>query len=527
MSDSLTTLPKDLYTAAQVRQLDSIAMAEFGYAGFELMQSAANVAFQEILERWPQTRFLRILAGSGNNAGDGFLCASLAAKQGLACEVVAVGDLSKLGADAKKAYQEAINLNVAVITLQDYLHDDRSRPHCIEVDALLGIGLDREVSGDYARAITLINQSENPVVSIDIPSGLSADTGMPLGQAVLADVTVTFIGMKRGMLTGLGRDYCGDILFSDLGVSELVHQSASAPNSAAHRIDINFVSKYLSARQPSSHKGINGHVIVIGGDTRYGGAAILCAQAALRSGAGKVSVIGRTCHRAPALARCPELMWEGTEDFQSNGSEGQDQLDERLTELMSQATALVLGPGLGRSRWSQYLFNKTLSMSNATATPVVIDADGLYWLADKMASGGAKSQQWILTPHPGEAATMLGVSTGAVQKDRFATVANLTQNFGGSCLLKGSGSLICHSGSATAVQLSSEGNPGMATAGMGDLLAGVVGALLGQGLSRDEALSCGVCIHGEAGDLAAADKGERGLLASDLLPWLRQLVNPS
>lgn len=529
MSDSLAGLPTSLYRAAEVRQLDDLAIKEFGCTGFGLMQLAAKVAFQALLERWPNTRLVRVFVGGGNNAGDGFLCAVLAKQHAIPCEIIIVGDLSKLSTDAMCAYQKASSLDVEMIEFDVFLARVEPAQEYVVVDALLGTGLDRPVTGKFATAIERLNSSSAPVVAIDIPSGLSADSGMPLGLAVAADLTVTFIGLKRGMLTGHGRDYCGEILFHDLDISKQVYSSSNAPVPGVHRIDINLAKNYLRPRKSSSHKGSNGHVVVIGGDTGFGGAAILCAEAALRGGAGLVSVISRSVHRPAALARCPELMWQGTEDFAESGADPAAAallLDARVAEMLSKATAIVVGPGLGRGGWAKRLFNQALSRSRASATPLVIDADGLHLLGDRLQSSGAKGGNWVLTPHPGEAAAMLGCTVADVQQNRFNSIQKLAEVYGGSCLLKGSGSLIAHGAEPTSVELCSEGNPGMGSGGMGDLLAGLIAALVSQGIAVDKSLSCAVCIHGEAADLATENTGERGLVASDLLPWLRQLVNP-
>lgn len=531
MSSSLVRLPKALYCAAQVRQLDNIAIEKFGCTGYGLMRLAASVTLQAILERWPQTRLIRVFAGNGNNAGDGYLCAALAKEQGIPCEIVLVGDPLKLGPDATSAYQKAKSLAVKMISFDEFRDQPvPTQAHAVFVDALLGTGLDREVSGNFAAAIESLNSALAVIVAIDIPSGLSADTGMAMGLAVEANLTVSFIGLKRGMLTGNGRDYCGDILFHDLGIPEQVYSSAGAPAPSARRIDINFATEHLLPRKVSSHKGSNGHVLIVGGDIGFGGAAILCAEAALRGGAGLVSVISRSAHRPAALARCPELMWHGTEDLANSNPNlsltGAEE-DSKISELLKRATVIVVGPGLGRGRWAANLFNQVFSESRASNIPLVIDADALRLLSDRMESQQARHGNWILTPHPGEAAAMLGVAVPDIQHDRFAAVVKLQASYGGSCLLKGSGSLIAHGGDASEILLCSEGNPGMGSGGMGDLLAGLIAALVAQGIALDKSLSCAVSIHGEAADLAVESYGERGLVASDLLPWLRQLVNPS
>jgi hydroxyethylthiazole kinase-like uncharacterized protein yjeF len=529
MSDFLDQLPKSLYRAAQVRQLDSLAIKEF--SGFRLMQLAANAVFQALLERWPRTQFLQVFVGGGNNAGDGFLCAALAKEQSIHCEIVIVGDLSKLGPDAMIAYQKAKSSNVEMVGFDAFLERQATLPeYGVAVDALLGTGLDRPVAGRFLAAIEVLNSISAPVVAVDIPSGLNADTGMPLDTAVTADLTVTFIGLKQGMLTGRGRDHCGEILFHDLDIPEQVYSSKQAPVPSALRIDINFAKTYLLPRKASSHKGSNGHVVVIGGDTGFGGAAILCAEAALRGGAGLVSVISRSVHRPAGLARCPELMWHGTEDFTDSSTDSASAaslITNRNSELLSRATVIVIGPGLGRGRWASRLFIQALSQSRAAQTPLIIDADALHLLSDRMQLSGVIQGNWVLTPHPGEAGVMLNRSVAEIQDDRFESVKKLAETYGGSCLLKGSGSLIAHGAEPTAIELCSEGNPGMGSGGMGDLLAGLIAALVAQGIAVDKSLSCAVCIHGEAADLAVESIGERGLVASDLLPWLRRLVNPS
>ena len=267
MTDFTTRLPRNLYQAAQVRELDRIAIKEFGIAGFKLMQVAGAVAFNQLLEAWPQVQQLRIFVGSGNNGGDGYIVAGLAREHGLGVELIAVADPQQLKGDARTAWQWACKRAVQVIACADFLADSQAlHLHTVIVDALLGTGLDRDVAGDYRQAIEQINAATCPVLALDIPSGLSADTGAQLGIAVCADRTVTFVGMKQGMLTNRGRDFTGSILFSDLDIPQGVYSAATAPAASALRIDINITSKILVPRTRSSHKGSHGHVVVLGGD---------------------------------------------------------------------------------------------------------------------------------------------------------------------------------------------------------------------------------------------------------------------
>lgn len=354
------------------------------------------------------------------------------------------------------------------------------------------------------------------MLAIDVPSGLSSDSGQPLGQAVRASCTITFIGMKQGLLTAQAMDYCGDIIYHALDVPDATFHVANSPKPASRRIDIHHVRHLLSARAPSSHKGDFGHTVIVGGDYGMGGAAIMAGQAALRSGSGLVSLITRSAHCAAALARCPELMVRGTED------------DNDVADLLDKASVIVIGPGLGKSAWSRNLLQMALGIQVARAKPLVIDADGLNLLAERDAGkSGARRENWILTPHPGEAVRLLpSDSTAEPQVDRFTTVAQLQRKWGGVVILKGAGSLVCseHNG-VQELDLCSEGNAGMATGGMGDVLSGIIGAMVAQGYSLANSVRLAACLHGESGDLAAASGGQRGMQATDLLPYVRQLLN--
>lgn len=549
MSDPLSRLPRQLYRAQDVQQLDKIAIEEHGIDGIKLMQRAGAVAFHALMDQWPQSRSVRVFAGSGKNGGDGYIVARLAQEQGLQSEVIQVASADKLQGDARLAWEQAVAKQVRMRSLAEYLaatvaDTETSRTHTVIVDALLGTGIDRTVSEDYALAIHHINacaadKTRATVLAIDIPSGLNANTGMPFGLAVHADLTVTFIGMKQGLLTGRGREFAGRIVFSNLDVPDAIYSSRNAPQAASQRIDINDATRHLLPRAIASHKGDHGHVVVVGGDDSHGGAVLLAAEAALRSGAGLVSVITRSVHRPAILARRPELMVSGTEDRAgSDRAEGDrrtgiegggEAASAPIRALLARASAIIIGPGLGQSRWSRALFQLALAAQSSRNIPLVVDADGLRLLAEKPAtSTGVKRDNWILTPHPGEAAQLLDRSIADIELDRFAAVRALQSKWGGSCLLKGSGSLICSIENAEQkIFLSTEGNPGMASAGMGDVLSGITGSLVAQGLSLADSIRCAVVIHGEAGDLVAQQQGTRGLLAADLFTVLPQLVNPA
>ncbi|MCP5348303.1 MAG: NAD(P)H-hydrate dehydratase [Gammaproteobacteria bacterium] len=526
MSSQLDRLPRALYQAAQVRELDRIAIEDCRIEGFALMRRAAALAFAALLEKWPQTRHLLIFVGTGNNGGDGYLLAGLAKEQGLNPELIQVGDHRRLRGDALRASEFAARKKVHATPFQRELLLGTGRypaGHTVVVDALLGTGLDRSVSGDFEAAINIINDLPFPVLAIDIPSGLSSDTGNILGVAVQAALTTTFIGLKQGLLTAAGVNVSGAIVYGDLDVPERVFSGSNSPSPAAQRIDMQQMSRLLAPRLRSANKGHFGHTVILGGDYGFGGAALMAAAAALRAGSGLVSVITRSVNRSGFLASQPELMVVGTEDPEdSQGLAG---------ALLEKASVIVVGPGLGRTEWSRELLNMALKVQEAREVPLVVDADGLNLLALRRGSPEepvTARENWILTPHPGEAARLLDCATEEINADRFAAVRQLKERWGGVVLLKGAGSLICYGpADRRQIDLCSEGNPGMASGGMGDILSGLAGGLVAQHYGLENSLRIAVCVHGEAADLAVQQAGQRGLAATDLLPFIQKLVNPA
>jgi hydroxyethylthiazole kinase-like uncharacterized protein yjeF len=487
----MQTLPEVLYRAAQVRELDRIAIEEFNIPGYELMCRAGSAVFECLRGKWPEARSLAVFCGSGNNAGDGYVVASLARDAGLDALAVSVGDPEKLKGDALTAYRDYVRSG----GWMEAFRPEAAVEADLLVDALLGTGLDRPVSGLYAEAISAINRSGLPVVAVDIPSGLNADTGNPMGCAVKADCTTTFIGLKQGLFTGQAAEYAGEIVYDDLAVPDAVFKRVKS--------DVCLVSLHpMKPRHRSAHKGRMGHVLVVGGDLGFSGAARMAGEAALRVGAGLVSIATRSEHAGLMNLNRPELMCRGVES------------EADLLPLLDKATVVALGPGLGQKEWGRALFGTVLRSEK----PIVLDADGLNLLA----SAPMGKSRWILTPHPGEAGRLLHGSAQAVEQDRFAAASAIRAAYGGIAVLKGAGTLIA---SESRIAVSTSGNPGMASGGMGDVLTGVISGLVAQGLDLQEAVEQGVFLHGRAADLAAARGGERGLLATDLLPFLRQLVN--
>ncbi|HUA81487.1 MAG TPA: NAD(P)H-hydrate dehydratase [Dyella sp.] len=482
---------RDLYTVDQVRALDRRAIDDLGISGFELMSRAATAAFACLCRRWPQARRIVVFCGPGNNGGDGYLIASLAHGSGFAVDVVELSDAP--GADAALArdtWQRGGGTT-------HHWHTDVSLPYAdVYVDALYGTGLNRAPDVVSSALIERINASGLPVLAVDVPSGLNADTGHCPGAAIQARVTISFIAPKRGMYTGQAPSKTGELLVDALGLPDILWQGMPTDASLLDAM-------HLSPRARDAHKGDSGHVLAIGGDSGTAGAIRLCGEAALRSGAGLVSIATRIEHLTALNSARPELMAHGTHGPQE------------LQALLERATVLAVGPGLGQGAWGHALWLTALD----SGKPLVLDADGLNLLAREYRRF---STPVVLTPHPGEAARLLDKTTADVQANRFDAVREMARRYGAVVVLKGAGSLIANQDGR--LDVCTWGNPGMGSGGMGDLLTGVIAALMAQGCGAWDAARMGVGLHARAGD-AAARKGERGLLASDLLEPIRALAN--
>lgn len=498
--------PRQLYTAAQCRELDRISIEDDGTPGFELMRRAGHAAFAQISHRWPEADVLSVFCGKGNNAGDGYIIAGLAKARGLEVEVFEVGGPDQLDGDAALARHWAVDVGV---TPEPILVASVKPRGQVIVDALLGTGLTGALRAPYAELVAQINAARLrdgcAVLAVDIPTGVNADTGGVTGVAVQADVTVTFIGPKIGLSTGAGLTHAGTVVFDDLGVGDSVRRRLVGVDVLSFPQELE--RHPLPMRNADAYKQALGHVVVVGGDRSMGGAPLLTGEAALRSGAGMVSIVTRAEHRPGILARRPELMVVDADDA------------EAVESVFERASLFVVGPGLGRERWGHQL----LRMVHATGKPAVIDADGLNGLAvlNLTPSGEA-----IITPHTGEAAVLLNESSAVVQADRLAAARKLAQRVAGIAVLKGAGTVVAasKSGQSAVLGICAHGNPGMATAGMGDVLAGVIGGLWAQGASASTAARVGVCLHSLAADLAARQVGQRSLVATDILPYLIDLL---
>ena len=475
--------------------MDRIAIEEQGIPGYTLMQRAAAAAYDVAQREFADANRWQIVCGAGNNGGDGYCLAQLAAREGLVVSVVTLVDPESLDGDAASAYGDFIAEGGAVAPWTGALDADAD----LLVDAILGSGLQRDLAGEFAEVVRAINAHPSPVQSLDIATGINADTGAVMGSAVKADITTTFVGLKAGLFLGEGPNFCGRISFAGLGIGARAEAGLTV---IYRRIQLASLRTLLPPRARGAHKGDFGHVLVIGGGPGMAGAAQLCGEAALRVGAGRVSVATHPDHAAMIASGRPELMCRGIR-------QGDD-----LAPLLDAADVIAFGPGLGQTDWARGLYAAVAAKNHLA----VWDADALNLLAERPAPMATR----VITPHPGEAGTLLACTSAEIQAERPTALAGLRRKYGGVAVLKGAGTLV--SASSGVPWLSTSGNPGMAAPGMGDVLTGVIAALLAQGVGLEDAAAIGVEMHASAGDVAAAS-GERGMLASDVILALRQVAN--
>jgi hydroxyethylthiazole kinase-like uncharacterized protein yjeF len=486
-------LPAEVYSAASVRAMDRRAIETGGIPGYTLMRRAGDAAFATLRRHWPAARTVAVLCGAGNNAGDGYVVASRARAAGLEVRVIAVSDPKALRGDAARAYGDFAAAGGNPQTCRAGVLADAD----VIVDALLGTGTDRPVTGDFRAAIEQVNRLDRPVLALDVPSGLDADTGEPQGLAIRAARTIAFIALKSGLYLGEAPDHVGAIAFAGLDVADGV-RTAESP--VLHRIDARVAARALLPRRRSAHKGDHGRVVIVGGHAMPG-AARLAGEAALRTGAGLVTVATAGESAPSILAGRPELIVRSPATRQE-------------LEELCRSGVTAIGPGLSLLTGREDMIDAVLNVPGLR----VVDADALT----RLAANPRKSDDWILTPHPGEAARLLGSRAGDVQRDRAGAVREIVERYGGTCVLKGANTLVF--GPPPVPWVCDRGNPGMATAGSGDVLTGVIAALLAATQDSLLAATAGVFLHAVAGDRAAT-AGVRGMVASDIVAELRGVVN--
>ncbi|MEM6160159.1 bifunctional ADP-dependent NAD(P)H-hydrate dehydratase/NAD(P)H-hydrate epimerase [Erwinia sp. P6884] len=490
-----TSLPYSVWPVEKLAQFEQEGADSLGITLFELMQRAGEAAFAKIRALWPAAEHWLLLCGHGNNGGDGFIIARLAQSAGLTVTVIACEG-------SKPLPEEAAQAREAWLAAGGVIHDPAAHwPEKVEliVDALLGTGLSRPPEAPYDRLIAKVNAHSAPVFAVDVPSGLVAANGTTPGEVIFADETLTFIALKPGLLTGKARDVVGRLHFHALSLDPFI-AGQEAPYS---RFDASSLSAWLKPRRPTSHKGDQGKLLIVGGEPGTAGAIRMTGEAALRAGAGLVRVLTHKDNVSPLLTARPELMVQALSD---------DAIDRAL----EWADVIVIGPGLGQENWGK----NALRRIENSQKPMLWDADALNLLA----ISPDKRQNRILTPHPGEAARLLNVKTSEIESDRLHSATQLAKRYGGVVVLKGAGTLIASAEGQLAI--ADVGNAGMASGGMGDVLSGIIGGLLGQKLSLYDAACAGCVVHGAAAEAVAKRYGTRGMLATDLFSELYLFVNP-
>lgn len=490
------SIPYEVWTADWLRQEESQAAEAMGITLLTLMERAGAAAFHLAQRAYPQSRCWLILCGHGNNGGDGYVVARLAKAAGIAVTLLAIEEgKTPLPEEAEHARNAWLNGGGEIRAA------DSEWPQEIDliIDGLLGTGLRSAPRSPVRDIITQVNQHSAPVLALDVPSGLVAQTGAQPGEAIAANCTITFIALKAGLLTGKARALVGDLQYDALGVEPWLQQQTPP----ILRRDRHNLTQWLVPRSPTAHKGDNGRLLIIGGDKGTAGAIRMTGEAALRSGAGLVRVLTRDENVPSLLTARPELMV--------------DALSPRaLDAALHWADVVVIGPGLGTHAWGR----QALENISECNMPMLWDADALNLLA----LAPEKRHNRIITPHPGEAARLLGCSVGEIEQDRLQAARRLVKKYGGCVVLKGAGTVIANE--TGPLEIIDVGNPGMATGGMGDVLSGIIGALLAQKMAPDNAARAGCVVHGAAADWLAARFGTRGMLACDLFTALYRFVNP-
>ncbi|MDH3721260.1 MAG: NAD(P)H-hydrate dehydratase [Desulfobacteraceae bacterium] len=509
-----------LVTANEMQQMDGSTIESFGLPGRILMENAGRGATQFFLEQFEdaENKKIGVIAGRGNNGGDGFVIARYLAQKGISVTVYLLSERQKVSGDAAANLELLPPLKVPVIEMPDaesfLAYETAMRHEAIWIDAILGTGLRSDVKGFFRNVIDFINQSNKPVFSVDIPSGLNSDTGQPCGTCVRADATATFAFAKTGHYLFPGADYTGNLKIIDIGVPPYIANDV-AP--LQYLLTPELIRTVFYPRPSDAHKGHTGHLLVIAGSPGKTGAAAMTATSAMRAGAGLVT-LGIPVGLNPVLeAQVVEAMTDPLPET-IKGILGEASFN-RIMDLLSDKKCLAIGPGIGTAPETKMLF-KNLLQENTK--PVVIDADGLNILADHTEILKDLDTPVVLTPHPGEMARLIRTTTADVQKDRIKCARDFAEKFNIHVVLKGAGTVVAHPDGR--VFINPTGNPGMASGGMGDVLTGVIAGFIAQGHSPELAAHAGVYLHGATADSLVKNKGPFGYLATDVMNTLPEAI---
>jgi NAD(P)H-hydrate epimerase len=517
LSVSLSQSPPitSVYSAKQVLENEAKVAQSQNIALYELMQSAGAAAFEQLIQHWPKAKQILLLCGRGNNGGDGFVVAKLAHQANIDVEIIITCSIKQLKGDALRAYKDMLSAGVVAVHEQVNEADIHSNVEKVMdyrgdviIDALFGIGFSGALDKHFQQLVKSVNAQDIAVLSIDVPSGLCATTGTVKGdeiseQAIIATVTVTFIVFKQGLLTGVAANFVGKLMLAPLAMQKVFTQSIHT--------DIHYAqfkrALQLPKRLAASHKGSSGTLLAVGGGEGMPGAIRLASEAALRCGVGLVSVSCHSLNQGALINGRPELMLAPTTSSLLVNS-----------RQLLMAKAYLIGPGLGQSAEAKKLLALVCQQAMEAKKTLVVDADALTLLSQSE----TYYDNWVLTPHPKEAASLLHIDIASVEADRFTAVRSIAKKYGGICLLKGAGTLISD---GERVVVNNSGNAGMATGGMGDVLTGVIAAIMMQSDNNFNATCLAAYIHGTSADIIAQQNGQRGLLASDLFLPLQQLLN--
>jgi hydroxyethylthiazole kinase-like uncharacterized protein yjeF len=509
-------------TSKEMRVLDRLTIEKYRVPSLALMENAGAAIALALLKRFGKAAKggVLVVCGKGNNGGDGLVVARHLKKKSIPCAVVLLAQKEDLAPDAAENFRAYLKIKGTIFEARENslaLLARHLKGKKLVVDAILGTGLKEEVRGAYAEAIALINSSGLPVVAADVPSGLDSDTGRPLGAAIKAEMTVALGYPKLGEVIQPGLSYVGELVVADIGIHpDAVKEVAPS----TELLEDEEIGRLVPAREPDSHKGTYGHLLAVAGSRGKTGAAILACRAAMRVGAGLVTLAAARSLNDIFAGALVEVM---TEPLRDNAQDEMDEVgtltDHEWRRILEKKSAVLFGPGVGvndSARSGFWWLLKNLDV------PFVIDADGLNLLAGDIERLGGARQPPVLTPHPGEMARLIGGDTAAVNHDRAGVARAVAGRYRCYVVLKGARTVIATP--AGRVFINPTGNPGMASGGMGDVLAGILAGLLAQGFAVEDALRLGVFLHGFAGDRVAALKGEMGLIASDVIGALPECL---
>src|SRR3989338_142390 len=509
-----------IVTAKEMQEIDRIAIDDYGISGIVLMENAAKGVVASLFKKFPDIKDKKvgIFAGKGNNGGDGLAVARLLTDEDISVTVYLLSKKDMLKGDAKTNLEKAEEMGVKIfeITSLDELEDvkDNILKNDIFIDAIFGTGLTSGVNGYYINVIKFINSSKKFILSIDIPSGLSSDTGEIIGGHINADMTVSLCLPKIGEIIYPAAEYVGDLEVVDIGIPESI---IDKENIKVNLIEEKDVIGLLPKRKPDSHKGTYGHLVVIAGSRGKGGAAALSSLSALRAGAGLVTLALPECLNVSFEAAIPEVMTLPLPDT-DEGTINESAFD-MLIEFLECKSAVLIGPGITTNQSTSSLIKNLIKKISC---PMLIDADGLNIATDEIKLLKKKKSPVIVTPHPGEMARLLNTTSKKVQGDRIGAGRRLATKYGIYVILKGARTIIATPDGD--VYINPTGNPGMATAGTGDVLSGIIAGFLCQGFSAKDSSILGVYLHGMAGDISASNLSQTALIASDLIRALPEVI---